>query len=240
MINDVAFSFIIPTLNEQQWLGATLQALTAASRKADQILVCDGGSTDATLRIARENRSVTLIESQRGRARQLNAALGEATGEIVVFIHADTLISPDILSEARRAIDRGRVGGWFPVELLFRPNGTYEALALKVIQYGINWRTRQFKTATGEQCLFARRDVLEKLGGVPSVQILEGAELAKRLRQCGQIHIGHSKVRTSSRRWLKNGPLRTSLLMHSIRLGYELGVPPETLTAIWREFNPGD
>jgi hypothetical protein len=140
------------------------------------------------------------------------------------------------------------IGGWSPVDIFAAPDASrLQRLGLRVIAAGINWRTRTFCTATGDQAIFVNRDAFEAIGGVPDIPILEGNRLARRLRSYANgadrsvqrtIHLLDAPVRISARRWRTHGMVRTTCMMYAIRFADRLGVPPATLSKWWSETTP--
>jgi len=197
-----------------------------------EVLVCDGGSRDDTVEIA-ASMGARIIEAPAGRACQLNEGAKHALGEVLVMLHADALCTPghvEAIVDAHRA---GRVGGWFFVDI--SPElGTTSGFGLDVMSRGINWRTRKFRSATGDQAIFVRRDVFDELGGLPELALLEGCIFAESLLEAGEVLISPEPVRISGRRWERDGVWTTMLRAWMIRAAYLAGVHPDTLAEHWR------
>lgn len=230
-------SVLIPTRDERWWLPHTVAALRASARSAAraprlQIIVCDAGSVDGTPQLA-ATLADEVITHPAPRSAQLNAGLARASAPVVLFLHADALVGPGVLDGALAAIEAGAVGGWCVVEVLpERPRSAWTAQALTLVTHGINARTRRWQTATGDQAIFARRDVLEQLGGVPALPMLEGWELARALARVGEVVILDEPARISGRRW-ERGPIRVTLEMWLLRAAYLAGADLERLHAVW-------
>lgn len=230
-------SVVVPTLDEEEWLEHCLRTVRASFDYGGvdgEIVVCDGGSTDATLEVASRVGVDATVSAPPGRARQLNRGADRARGEALVFLHADTLVPAEWAASIRAALERGASGGWCELEIL--PEGPSGAAAngLAAVARGINWRTRLFETATADQSLFVRRSLFETLGGFPDVPILEGAEMASMLREHGRIRLLETAVRVSGRRWERAGLVRATLSMYAVRAGYLCGVDPDQLARLWR------
>jgi len=224
-------SVIIPTLNEERTIIATL-AHTAALG-FDELIVVDGGSTDETPALVESYRLSTQssalspirwVASPPGRSRQMNEGAKASEGEILLFLHADTQLP----GNAKRMIDttmadQRMVGGRFDVRF-DRPSiwGT-------IIGRTMNWRSRLSGLATGDQALFVRRPTFEQMGGFPDIPLMEDIEFSNRLRRMGAIATLTATVTTSFRRWEQHGPLRTILLMWTLRLLYWIGISPSHL-----------
>lgn len=219
-------SFIVPTLDEAGELAPTLQSLQPARRQGHDIILVDGGSTDATLEIAAPLVDRILI-SEPGRALQMNAGAALAGGEVLAFVHADTLLPEDALVAIQAAILAGRSWGRFDVRLSGRHR------LLRVVERLMNLRSRLQGIATGDQVIFVRRDLFESLGGFPSQPLMEDLALSRALRRHARPACLSQQVVTSSRRWERNGVLRTIMMMWWLRASYALGTPAERLARVY-------
>lgn len=216
-------SVIVPMFNEEQTIVRTLRALRAGAPGAELIVV-DGGSRDRSREIATGNCD-RLIESARGRARQLNAGAAIARGSILAFVHADTVVPVDFAVQIKRALAQPTIGGGrFDVVL------DNSALPYRLIGALISIRSRLSRTGTGDQAIFVRREIFRRLGGFPEIAICEDLEFTRRLKRAGKVACLRSRVITSARRWEQAGVLRTSLRMWTIRLLFLAGIRPEHLS----------
>jgi rSAM/selenodomain-associated transferase 2 len=225
--NTPYISIIIPVLNEARQIGALLQDLRQLPAPGTrEVIVVDGGSTDATVELVRQHDQVEVVRFGRAsRALQMNAGAARARGELLLFLHADVRLPADALKLVWQALlDTTVVGGCFefgfPAEI---------GWAYRLYAWGINLRTRCFQTATGDQAIFVRRTVLESLGGYRDMPLMEDIELFTTLKRHGRVVILSPGVRVSPRRWQQHGLVRTGLLMYVLRLGYWLGFSPATL-----------
>ena len=185
-------SVIVPTLNEAPVLAATLER--ARQPGVDEIIVADGGSTDTTRAVAAGLADVVL-SAPRGRALQMNAGAQRARGEVLVFLHADTLLPDGFASAIGAALADPRViGGRFDVRL--EPSSPLLWLTGELI----NLRSRLSRIATGDQAIFLRRAVFERLGGYAPIPLLEDVELTARMKRAGRVACLRQRVSTSSRR----------------------------------------
>jgi uncharacterized protein len=216
-----SISVIVPTLNEQEHLPATLARVALAA--GDELIVVDGGSLDNTVAIARQFTPCVLLSSP-GRARQMNYGARQACGDVLLFLHADTLLPPQGLEAVRTVMQAPHlVGGAF--RLAFTPSTP----ALRVIAWGANVRTRLGKLPYGDQALFVRRSIFEALGGYAHVPFMEDVQLIQTLRQRGALAIVPQAVHTSGRRWLHDGVVYTTVRNNVLMALYFCGVPPVTL-----------
>ncbi|MFN0087703.1 MAG: TIGR04283 family arsenosugar biosynthesis glycosyltransferase [Blastocatellia bacterium] len=217
-------SIVIPVLNEEQGIAGTLHALVEGG--AGEILVVDGGSRDRTIEIARSFPAVSLVEGpEANRGLQMNAGARAARGEVLFFLHADVTPPPGAIDSIRRAMKDDRVaGGCFQIRFPER-----SPRSLRAVAWGINLRTRWFRTATGDQGIFLRRELFDALGGFQHLPLMEDIALFQELKRRGAVAVLEAKLEISPRRWLKHGVWRTVLLMYLLRAGYWIGIPPATL-----------
>ncbi|HEX3409985.1 MAG TPA: TIGR04283 family arsenosugar biosynthesis glycosyltransferase [Candidatus Binataceae bacterium] len=215
-------SVIVPMLNEEAAIAATLETLRL-SAPAAELIVVDGGSRDRSVEIARP-RCDRIFESPRGRARQMNAGAAQAGGDTLAFVHADTLVPLTFARDIETALHDARViGGRFDVAFHTpRP-------ALAMVAAMINLRSRFARSATGDQAIFVRREIFERLGGYAEIELCEDVDFARRIRHAGRVACLRSRVVTSSRRWLRDGLFRTIVKMWIIKSLFLAGVSPARL-----------
>ena len=214
-------SIIIPVFNEERSIAATLAGLQPLV--PDELMVVDGGSTDRTREIC-ASFGVPAFPSPPGRAMQMNHGAGQASGDILLFLHADTLLPDSALNDIRTAMENSRcVGGRFDVEL----DGDHWMLC--VIAAMISLRSRLTKTATGDQAIFVRREIFEKIGGYPDIPLMEDIAFSRALKGMGKVACLRSRVITSARRWEMEGVWRTIWKMWTLKFLYLLGIPPARL-----------
>ncbi|HKK13830.1 MAG TPA: TIGR04283 family arsenosugar biosynthesis glycosyltransferase [Gammaproteobacteria bacterium] len=216
-------SVIVPTLNEADCIVATLSRLQGLRRRGHEVIVVDGGSTDATRALAGPLAD-RVLRTRRGRGRQMRAGAEAARGTVLWFLHADTL-APE---EADRHIDRalqctGRAWGRFDVAL----QGHHPLL--RVVGAAMNLRSRLTGIATGDQGLFVRRRLYDRVGGFPDIALMEDVALSRRLHRQGRPACLRQRLITSGRRWDQGGLMATIWLMWRLRLAYALGADPAAL-----------
>jgi rSAM/selenodomain-associated transferase 2 len=211
-------SVVVPALNEAAGIRAALQALAPLRSRGDEVIVVDGGSTDGTAQLA-AGLCDQLLVAPRGRALQMNAGARAASGDVLVFLHADTRLPADF------PIPEASLWGRFDVRI----EGRHPLL--KVVAWSMNLRSRLTGIATGDQAMFVRREVFP---GFPEIALMEDIALSRLLKQHGRPACLREKVVTSGRRWESRGVLRTIVLMWSLRLLYFLGASPEYLIRFYK------
>ena len=220
-------SIIIPVLNEQRTIAATLADLDRV--EAAEVIVVDGGSTDRTAESVRAT-SARLVVSPRGRAMQMNAGARQAAGDVLLFLHADTKLPAGASRDIHECMADARcAGGRFDIRLdSTRP-------LLRLVGRMISLRSRLTRVATGDQAIFVRRAVFERLGGFPEIPLMEDVAFSRALKKEGSIACLRARVTSSARRWEQHGPVRTILLMWVLKLLYLAGVPPARLKRLYGE-----
>jgi rSAM/selenodomain-associated transferase 2 len=221
-----AVSVIVPALNEEESLAATIRSCRDAGCR--EIIVADGGSTDRTLELA-QAAADTVLRAPRGRAYQMNAGAAAARGRILLFLHADTLLPPNGLECLLEAMeDPDVVGGAFRIRLSASPRATRGTrIALRVIGWAIGLRSRITGSYTGDQAMFLRAASFRASGGFPEIPLMEDVELSRRMAREGRTVLLSEWVRSSGRRWEAWGPAKTVLLMWRLRIGYRFGMTPQ-------------
>jgi rSAM/selenodomain-associated transferase 2 len=216
-------SIIMPVLNEGEGIAAALDALAVLRALGTEVMVVDGGSRDATIQRARL-RADRVIAAPRGRGLQMNAGADKASGDVLLFLHADTRLPADADHVVLNGLERsGRVWGRFDAEI------EGQSPLLVVIAWLMNLRSRLTGIATGDQAMFVRRDAFQAAGGFAAIPLMEDVELCKRLRRVSRPLCLRERVVTSGRRWEKDGVLNTVVLMWRLRLAYFLGADPKAL-----------
>ncbi|MEP5567653.1 MAG: TIGR04283 family arsenosugar biosynthesis glycosyltransferase [Halioglobus sp.] len=216
----VPYSFVVPALNEAEGISQLLEQLRERFPSAELIVV-DGGSSDRTCDLARPLCD-KLIESAPGRALQMNVGAQSASGNYLLFLHADTL--PGLNEpELQSHLVTNPAWGFCRVSLA----GTEPAF--RIISGFINLRSRVTRVATGDQMLFIQRQLLQQAGGFDEIPLMEDVAFSKRMRKRAPPLLIKEPVTTSSRRWREAGVLRTILKMWALRFAYFIGVSPQHL-----------
>lgn len=219
-------SVIIPTLNEADNLAATLVPLQ--NIPGLEVIVADGGSSDATLAIA-ETAGVKIVTSRPGRSYQQNRGVAAATGAILLFLHADTILPTGFSQMIRHCLRQNKVvAGAFSLAI------NAPGAAINFIATMANCRAKLLQLPYGDQALFMTKENFMKIGGFPEIEIMEDFALIGKLRKLGRIKILPTAVITSGRRWQKLGIIRTTLINQMIVIGYLLGRAPTSLANWYR------
>lgn len=221
-------SIIIPILNEAEVLVGHLKSLQAARDEGHEVIVVDGGSTDGSQALAKPYADQLLV-AKCGRAQQMNAGAGVASGDILLFLHIDTLLPDDGLSEIVQA-GTTNANTWGRFDVRLSGNKRF----FRVIESMMNWRSRMTGIATGDQAIFVSRNLFHRLHGFADIPLMEDVEISRRLKKIGPPICLTQRVITSSRRWEVGGTLKTIFLMWRLRLAYWLGADPALLVRHYR------
>lgn len=222
-------AIVVPTLNEEGTLRRTLPAMLAMLAIGDEVVVSDGGSKDGTVAVARD-LGARVVSGPSGRGGQLNrGAAAVEHAEILLFLHADTVLPPQGIEAVREAVERGAPGGAF--FLRFDVDRPMQRLG----SWLINWRTRLIRIPLGDQAQFATRETFERLGGFRDWPILEDLDFAMRLRRLEGMAIIEAPVITGARRFVEQGAVRTVAINWLIWILYFLGVSPHRLARLYRQ-----
>jgi rSAM/selenodomain-associated transferase 2 len=216
-------SVIIPTLNEVEGIGASLDSIIKQDG-AFEIIVVDGGSVDGTPIVCRPHARV--IRGERGRAVQMNTGARSACGEALLFLHADSLLPPNGLAKLKSAlVDPRIIGGTFTLRF------DSSKFFLRLIAFFTRFRSRFFHY--GDQGIFVRKSIFEGLGGFREIPIMEDIDFLRRMRKMGLVTLVGDPVTTSARRFLRNGVIRQQLFDILLVTLYFLGVSPEKLSKLY-------
>ncbi len=221
-------SIVIPILNEAEVLAANLQKLQAIRAQGHEIIVVDGGSNDGSQCFARPQVDHLLV-STCGRALQMNKGAEIASGDVLLFLHVDTVLPDDGIAAIMNRVNSDQeVWGRFDVCL----SGNRKLF--RVIETMMNWRSRVSGIATGDQAIFVTRYLFQRMQGFADIPLMEDVELCRRLKKIQSPVCLSQRVITSSRRWELEGVFKTIWLMWRLRLAYWLGVDPSILARQYR------
>ena len=224
----VKISVIIPVLNEAARLEKTILNLEANSDT--EIIVVDGGSQDKTVELTKMLGVKLICYSSAHRAQQLNLGAQSARGEILLFLHGDTLLPDGYQDMVKKALSEPEIiAGAFELSI------EGQMPSLRFIEKMVNWRSRFFSLPYGDQGIFLNASIFKQIGGFSDFPIMEDFELVQRLKSQGKITIIPAQVITSGRRWQRLGIWQTTLINQLIVIGYFLGVPPLQLAKWYRK-----
>ena len=215
-------SVIVPALDEAAGIEAAAAALEPLRSHGAEVIVVDGGSSDTTAALAAPLAD-RVIEAPRGRARQMNAGAAVASGDVLLFLHADTRLPEDADREIDRALAPGsHAWGRFDARI----DG---GAMLGIVSRMMNLRSRLTGIATGDQAIFMTRAAFDAVGGFPDIALMEDVAICKRLKRVSPPACLAATVLTSGRRWRSRGTLATIVLMWRLRLAFALGADPRAL-----------
>jgi rSAM/selenodomain-associated transferase 2 len=223
----VHLSVVIPTLDEAARIGDRLRELVALG--IDDVIVADGGSRDGTLEVVRGHPGARLVSAPRGRGPQQNAGARAATGDVVLFLHADVQLPADATAWIERTLaDRAVVAGAFRVRTVADDGPNWLGPVLRMADL----RSRYTRIPYGDQAVFVRRVVFERVGGFPDEPLMEDVVLARRLRAVGRLVTVPAYVRASGRRFLQR-PIASLLAMWTFPTLHRLGVSGRVLARLY-------
>jgi rSAM/selenodomain-associated transferase 2 len=216
----VKISVVIPCLNEGKSLNS---AISSIGGHGVEKIVADGGSTDGTLKIASTLGAVT-VESPKGRGLQMDSGASRATGDVILFLHADTVLPPEWFDALSRALeDKGTVAGAFSLSI-----GS-KGFFFRLMEALVRLRSKRLGLIYGDQAIFVRKKSFIKAGGFKRLPLMEDVDCVKRLRRLGRVVLLDERVTTSSRRWVAKGAFKNSLNNLALLSLYFLGVSPGRL-----------
>ena len=221
------YSIILPILNEENNLTQNKSFLNKLKNTLNaELIFVDGMSQDKSLMVSHTLSKKVYIETA-SRSKQLNRGVRHATGEYLIFLHADTKLD-DIAINNILKISKNYKWGFFNIYL------DDNSWKYKILSYCINLRSRLFKYGTGDQVLIIKKDIFDKIKGYKDIPLMEDIEICNRLKNLYMPEIHHGKSITSTRRWKAHGFFKTILLMRILRLLYYLGVDPKKLELIYK------
>ena len=231
-----SIAVIIPVLHETGTINPTLQHLdTFTVQPKLEVIVVDGDARQTTLNAiafhSLHNIRLKTAAASQGRGAQMNAGAALAKADILLFLHADTLISQSAIESLQQKIDQNRtvVGGAFDLKIRSSKK------CYRLIETLANARSRITRIPYGDQAIFIRRDYFQRLGGFAEIPLMEDVALMRRIKKKkGRIAILHQRVETSARRWENEGAVKCTLRNWILIALYFLGVPPNRLARFYR------
>lgn len=223
-------SIIIPVLNEVSIIQQAIDHIFSLPHESEvEVIVVDGSPNGETIQAIR-NRDVKRLTAARGRSGQMNRGASIASGEILLFLHADTTLPGDAFARIPHAMEEDDVvGGAFDLGILS------DRSAFRLIEKAATIRSRITRVPYGDQAIFIRRDYFYALGGFRDIPLMEDVDLMRRIRRAGdRIQIIPSQAKTSPRRWEKEGIMYCTMRNWALITLYSLGLPPEKLEKFYR------
>ena len=228
--SECKFSIIIPVLKEQDRINSLIEHVHSQGYEgACEIIVVDGDAQGGTIKVI-QDEDVISITSKKGRAFQMNTGAELAHGEVLIFLHADTKLPPNALEKISQVLEDAKyVGGAFDLGI------DSDNLLLKYIAARARFRSRLNRIPYGDQAIFIRRSYFNKIGRFKDIPLMEDVELMRRIKKRGdEIFILRDRVKTSARRWEKEGTFYTTLRNRLLVCLYYVGVSPDKLAKYYR------
>lgn len=222
----VKISIIIPVLNEALNLSRISSFLQSIQHQGHEVIIVDGGSADNTLLMANEVTDKVIV-SKAGRALQMNCGANIASGDVLLFLHADTFLPENTIQIISQVFQKKHYWGRFDMRL------SSSKIIFRVIEKLINLRSCLTSIATGDQAIFVDKKLFHEIGGFAEIALMEDVEISRRLKKIAKPICIKQKVVSSSRRWESNGIVATVFLMWKLRLYYFFGVSPEKLHQLY-------
>ena len=242
-LSETKISIVIPALNEAATIATILANIHPLPNV--EVIIVDGGSIDDTVKVSQE-LGIQVITSSKGRAHQMNVGAKAATGEILLFLHADTVLPLGFDRMVRSTLrgwgdgEMGGLGDWETGRLTVPIAGAFTLkiddpmLSLRWIEWMVAWRSKWRQMPYGDQAIFLTAETFRSIGGFTEMPIMEDFELIKRLQPLGRIEILSAPVLTSARRWLQRGVWQTTFINQAIIIGYSIGISPTRLATWYR------
>ena len=220
-------SVIIPTLDEAENIRGCIECVRAEDGDFE-ILVCDGGSSDETVQIARGYDDAVLIETGKGRGAQMNRGAAAANGGVLLFLHADTKLERGWSRELLSVLaDESVVGGAFTFKI------DNPARRYRLVESWVKLRCSLFSLPYGDQGIFVRKDIFNKIGGYQDIPLMEDVEIVGALNKEGKLVLLEKCAVTHDRRWSRKGWIRASVSNQLVMLMYKMGIDPHTLARLY-------
>ena len=220
-------SVIIPALNEEDNIGRCIEGLLKEGCDCE-IIVADGGSTDKTAESAKRYPGVSFIQSRKGRGLQMNMGASAASGDILLFLHTDTILETGWAAEILSVLEDTSVSGGALTFSIRSPLWKY-----RTVEAWVKLRCKFCSLPYGDQAIFVRKSAFDLIGGYRNIPLMEDVDFIGRLKKLGTIVILNKKAITSERRWSKKGLIKTAAINQLIMLLYRFGVNPCRLARIY-------
>ncbi|WP_158096064.1 TIGR04283 family arsenosugar biosynthesis glycosyltransferase [Cloacibacillus sp. An23] len=229
MKSNPKLSIIIPMLNERRALPALLENLARLEGASHEVIFADGGSADGSRELAAKS-GFRLADAPRGRARQMNAGAAAASGEVLLFLHADSRLPKDCEALIFSTLERENCAAG-----CFRLRFDMRHPLMKICAFMSTFRVKHRQIAFGDQGIFVKKTLFDKLGGFPDIPLMEDYRFSETLARETKIAVADGYIETSARRFTDGGMLRTMWKMQKIQYLYRKGVAPEELLKLYRD-----
>jgi rSAM/selenodomain-associated transferase 2 len=220
-------SVVVPTLNEAENITKCIESIRLESHDIE-IIIADGSSSDNTREIASEYPGVAVVESKRGRGIQMNTGASTASGDILLFLHADTTLEKGWSQSIRESLDENSIVGGAFTFAVDNPSWKY-----CLVEVWVKLRCKLCSLPYGDQAIFVRKSAFELIGRYKSIPLMEDVDLIERMKESGRIAILDKKAITSERRWSHKGLVKTAAINQITMLLYKFGVSPERLFRLY-------
>ncbi len=220
-------SVIVPALNEEHNLGLCIEGILKEAIDCE-IIVVDGGSADTTVESAGSYPGVLFIHSRKGRGIQMNTGASVASGDVLLFLHADTLLETGWATGMLSVLEDTSISGGAFTFSIQSPLWKY-----RLVETWVRLRCKLCSLPYGDQAIFVRKSIFDLIGGYENIPLMEDVDFIRRLKKLGSIVILNKKAVTSERRWSKKGLLRAAVINQFIMLLYKFGVNPYWLARIY-------
>ena len=221
-------SIIMPVFNEEKNLRATLNCLNLSGN--EELIIVDGGSCDGTVSIAKEFTD-KVFSTETGRAHTMNYGAGKATGDMILFLHADCVLPENGYDLIRITLRKNNFSaGAFHLSI------NASGLRYRLIEAGANLRSLATSIMYGDQGIFMKRTIFDQIGGYAEIPLMEDIDISKKLKKTGKLALISPPIKSSPRRWLKEGALHTTLRDWAIAFSYTfLNISPARLLKYYKD-----
>ena len=220
-------SIVIPTYNESRVILRCLDSVFIQNENYE-IIIIDAGN-DKTLEKIKKYKKIKYFTCKKGRSSQMNKGARHASGDILLFLHADTILPVNALEEIEKTFREGFVGGGFHQQF------TEKNLLLRLVSFRSNFRSSFFKIFFGDQAIFVKKEVFEKLGGFKQIPIMEDLDFSKRMKKLGKLKTIKNKITISGRKYLEKGIIRLSFVYFILMIMYHLGFSYEKIKKVYEK-----
>ncbi|MDD2587059.1 MAG: TIGR04283 family arsenosugar biosynthesis glycosyltransferase [Syntrophomonadaceae bacterium] len=218
-------SVVVPVLNEAKIIDKLLGKIS--NLPGTEVIICDGGSTDDTVKVCRRYTD-NIVHSRPGRGFQLNRGAEQASGDILFFLHADSLIDTKVFDDIRQAIEHGYYWGCCTIDF------DEDSLFFRLLAWFSTWRAKLVSSCYGDQGIYCLKDIFNTMQGFPETPFLEDIAFSRKIRRHYRAHVIPGRLTTSARRFREGGIFKTIVKMQFIKILYKLGMSPQYLIQFYK------